>query len=99
MDTPEFAKDMLNFNRLLEGENRASTHPDDADHWFAVYADLVGFKENLLSEIKQHIRQVPDTKAELAGYDVPFLEAELGRLRSGMSYWAARRSGESNPAG
>jgi len=99
VDAPEFAKNLLNFNRLLEGENRASNYPEDAEHWHAVYSDLVGFKEKLLGEIKQHIRQAPETKVELAGYDVPFLEAELGRLRSGMTYWAARRDGESKQPG
>jgi len=82
---------MINFNRLLEGENRESTHPDDAAHWYAVYADLVGFKERLLGEVKGHIGQAPETTVELAGYDIPFLEAELGRLRSGKEFWAARR--------
>jgi hypothetical protein len=91
VETPEFAKSMLDFNRLLEGENRESAHPDDADHWYAVYADLVGFKEKLLKEVRGHIQDVPDTKLELAGHDVPFLEAELGRLRSGMAYWASRK--------
>jgi hypothetical protein len=96
MDTPDFAENLLNFNRLLEGENRHSTHPDDAEHWSSVYSDLVHFKENLLSTTKEHIKQVPETKAELAGYDVPFLEAELGRLRSGLAYWDARRNEPNN---
>ena len=93
VEPPEFAKNMINFNRLLEGENRESTHPDDAAHWYAVYADLVGFKERLLGEVKGHIGQAPETTVELAGYDIPFLEAELGRLRSGKEFWAARRDG------
>jgi hypothetical protein len=91
-ETPEFAKDLLDFNRLLEGENRQSQHPDDAEHWHAVYSDLVGFKEHLLDEVKGHVKDVPETRPELAGHDVPFLEAELGRLRSGMAYWAERRN-------
>lgn len=92
MDPPEFAGSMLDFNRLLEGENRQSMHPDDAEHWHAVYADLVSFKEHLLDETKRHIENVPESGRELCGYDVPFLEAELGRLRSGLAYWQARRN-------
>jgi hypothetical protein len=90
MEPPEFANDLLDFSRHLEGENRDSTHPDDAEHWHAVYRDLVQFKEQLLSETKDHIKEVPDTRSELGRYDVPFLEAELGRLRSGQAYWQAR---------
>jgi len=37
MEPPDFAKRILNFNRLLEGENRDSYEPDDVRHWRAVY--------------------------------------------------------------
>jgi hypothetical protein len=94
MEPPEFAANLINFNRLLEGENRQSPHRDDAEHWYAVYSDLVGFKEALLGQTKEHIRKVPESKTELAAHDVPFLEAELGRLRSGMEFWAAKRNQE-----
>lgn len=95
-EPPKFAKDMLNFNRLLEGENRQSPHADDAEHWYAVYTDLVRFKERLLGETRKHINEVPGSSSELAGYDVPFLEAELGRLRSGQAFWSARRPKQGN---
>ena len=92
MEPPEFAKNILDFDRLLEGENRQSAHPDDIEHWVAVYSDLVAFKEHLLGQTKSHIHQVPETKPELGTNDVPFLEAELGRLRSGLEFWSARRT-------
>jgi hypothetical protein len=90
---------MIDFNRLLEGENRQSTDPDDAEHWYAVYSELVSFKERLLNETKNQLQKIPEVKPELAGYDLPFLEAELGRLRSGLSYWAARRNHGGNQPG
>jgi hypothetical protein len=90
-DPPDFLKRIVDFDRLLQGENRDTTHQDDVEHWFSVYADLVNFKERLLSETKSHIHQVPATESELGTHDVPFLEAELGRLRSGLAFWAARR--------
>lgn len=99
MEPPEFATNLLDFNRLMDGENRRSTHPDDIEHWYAVYRDLVRFKEHLLAETRKHIDEVPETKPELAGHDVPFLEAELGRLRSGMAYWASRRNLSGNQSG
>ena len=88
---------MMDFDRLLEGENRQSTHADDIEHWFSVYSDLVAFKEHLLGQTKSHFHQVPETKPELAGHDVPFLEAELGRLRSGLAFWSARRTSGQQP--
>jgi hypothetical protein len=94
MEPPDFLKRIVDFDRLLEGENRQSTHRDDVEHWYAVYSDLVAFKEHLLGQTKSHIHQVPETKSELGGHDVPFLEAELGRLRSGLAFWSARRNSE-----
>ena len=92
VEPPEFARDMMDFDRLLDGENRHSNHPEDIDHWFTVYSDLVAFKEHLLGQTKSHIHQAPETKPELGAHDVPFLEAELGRLRSGLAFWSARRN-------
>lgn len=92
VDPPEFVKRIVNFDRLLQGENRQSIHRDDVEHWFTVYSDLVTFKEHLLGQTKSHIHQVPESKDELGTNDVPFLEAELGRLRAGLAFWSARRN-------
>lgn len=90
MDPPDFMKRIIDFNRLLEGENRDSYDADDVRHWRAVYTDLVHFKEELLGQTREHITQVPETKKELAGIDVPFLESEMQRLRRGLEFWKSR---------
>lgn len=84
-------KGMLDFSRLMEGENRKSTDPDDVEHWRAVYSDLVGFKKKLLEDVREHIEAVPATQKELGGNDLPFLEAEMQRLQRGLGFWDARR--------
>ena len=90
MEPPDFMKRIIDFNRLLEGENRDSYDADDVRHWRAVYTDLVAFKETLLGKTREHIEQVPETKRELAGVDLPFLEAEMQRLRRGLEFWKSR---------
>jgi hypothetical protein len=90
MEPPEFTKRLVDFSRLLEGENRENYTPDDVPHWRAVYADLVRFKEDLLGQTREHIREVPETNKELGGIDVPFLEAERERLRRGLAFWESR---------
>jgi hypothetical protein len=90
MGPPDFVKRMLDFNRLLEGENRDSNDPEDAAHWHAVYRELIAFKERLLSSTKQEIKKLPETRQELGAHDVPFLEAELNRLRRGLDFWSER---------
>jgi hypothetical protein len=90
MEPPDFMKRIIDFDRLLEGENRDNFDADDVRHWRAVYNDLVRFKEGLLGQTRQLIEQVPDTKKELAGVDIPFLEAEMKRLRRGLTFWQSR---------
>ena len=87
MEPPNFLKRIVDFARLMEGENRDNYDAADIAHWRAVYADLIRFKEGLLGETKDHIRKVPDTQKELGGVDVPFLEAEMERLRKGLDFW------------
>jgi len=93
MEPPDFTKRIIDFNRLLEGENRDIYTADDVRHWRAVYADLVRFKEDLLGQTREHIKQVPETNQELGGLDVPFLQAEMQRLRRGLAFWESARPG------
>jgi hypothetical protein len=92
MEPPDFLKRIVDFSRLMEGENRDSYDVADIAHWRAVYADLIGFKELLLGETRDHIQKVPDTKKELAGVDLPFLEAEMERLRKGLAFWESAKA-------
>jgi hypothetical protein len=87
MEPPDFLKKIVDFTRLMEGENRDNYDADDITHWRAVYTDLIRFKEQLLSQVRDHIRKVPETKKELAGVDIPALEAEMERLRKGLAFW------------
>jgi hypothetical protein len=87
MEPPNFLKRIVDFTRLMEGENRDNYDAADIAHWRAVYTDLIRFKEGLLGETKDHIRKAPDTEKELGGVDLPFLEAEMDRLRKGLAFW------------
>jgi hypothetical protein len=90
MEPPDFTHRILDFSRTMEGEDRDSNDPQDIEHWRAVYREMVRFKEGLLSQAQAEIQKVPETKPELAGNDIPFLQAELQRLRRGLAFWEAR---------
>jgi hypothetical protein len=92
MEPPDFLNKIVNFNRLMEGENRDNYDASDVAHWRAVYTDLVRFKEQLLGQTRDHVQKVPDTKKELAGVDIPFLEAEMERLRKGLAFWESAQA-------
>jgi hypothetical protein len=92
MEPPDFLKRIVDFTRLMEGENRERYDGADIAHWRAVYADLIRFKELLLGQTRDHIQKVPDTTKELAGVDLPFLEAEMERLRKGLAFWESAKA-------
>jgi hypothetical protein len=92
MEPPDFLNKIVNFKRLMEGENRDNYDASDIAHWRAVYTDLVRFKEQLLGQTRDHVQKVPDTKKELAGVDIPFLEAEMERLRKGLAFWESAQA-------
>jgi len=92
MEPPDFLKRLVNFDRLMEGENRDNYDAADIAHWRAVYTDLIRFKDELLGDTRDHIRKVPDTQKELGGVDIPFLEAEMGRLRRGLAFWESAQT-------
>jgi hypothetical protein len=95
----DFTKRIIDFNRLMDGENRDTTDADDIRLWRAVYADMIQFKERLLSQTREHIQKVPETERELGGIDIPFLEAEMQRLKRGLEFWESRRpKGEPPPS-
>ena len=86
----DFTKRIIDFNRMMDGENRASRDPADIAHWRAVYAEMVAFKEALLTQTREEIHKVPETEKELGGVDIPFLEAEMQRLKRGLEFWESR---------
>jgi hypothetical protein len=86
----DFTRRIIDFNRMMDGENRASHEPSDIAHWRAVYTELIAFKETLLAQTREQIRKVPETEKELGGLDIPFLEAEMQRLKRGLDFWQSR---------
>ena len=91
MEPLDFTRRIIDFNRLMDGENRESYDADDIRLWRAVYADMIAFKERLLSQTRDHIEKVPETNKELGGIDIPFLEAEMQRLKRGLDFWESRQ--------
>ena len=92
MEPPDFLKKIVDFSRLMEGENRDNYDASDIAHWRAVYIDLIRFKEQLLGQTREHVQEVPDTQKELVGVDIPFLEAEMERLRKGLAFWESAQA-------
>jgi DNA-binding response OmpR family regulator len=85
------AKAAVDPERLIEGENPETKHPDDARHWVAIYYELLSFKEGVLARVYQEMATMSEAaRTEVARTDQPVLEAELDRLRRRLEFWRRR---------
>ena len=71
---------------LLDGENPASTHRDDPEHWVAVYSELVESTNRILSAARE---RVAERNASEQG-DVKLLETEIAALDARSNFFASR---------
>lgn len=80
-------------NRLLEGEDPSTPHPEEARHWVAVYSELLTFKEKTISSAQRNADRMSMSEArqEAEETDLTALEAELDRLRKRLNFWERRR--------
>jgi hypothetical protein len=85
-------EDALDGDRLLQGEDPESPYLEDAQHWAAVYGELLSFKEDLLSTARQRLARMSEgtAKKEVTGTDIQILEVERDRLRRRLNFWETR---------
>jgi hypothetical protein len=77
--------------RLLAGEDPKSPYRDDAEHWSGVYAELVGFKNDLLERLSEDRRLLSEAAMAELERDENLLRVELERLKLRLSFWETRR--------
>lgn len=80
--------------QLLLGEGSAVGRADAA-HWAAVYGDLISFKENLISAMRERAQgEQPGLAVELLK-DARRLQPELERLHVHRQFWETQGRGGS----
>jgi hypothetical protein len=77
--------------RLLAGEDPNTPYRDDAVHWAGVYAELVGFKNDLLERLTEDRKLLSAAARTELERDENMLRVELERLKLRLSYWEMRR--------
>ncbi len=89
--TEQAAEDAVDEERLLEGENPASRHLDDATHWVQVYGELLAVKRDLLGTAENALADLePEARREVASTDLVVLDAEMKRFSRRLTYWRER---------
>ena len=87
------AKDAVDPDRLLEGEDPSTPHADEARHWVDVYSELLTFKERTISSVERNAAEIPEPEAreEAQQTDLSVLQAERSRLRHRLDFWLRRQ--------
>ena len=78
-------------DRLLEGENPRTLHPQDARHWLAVYREMIGFKDDILERVHGHLGQIPAAGLGDVLGDIKLIENQLQRYQRRMEFWYAKQ--------
>lgn len=83
---------MIHADRLLEGENPATTYNQDARHWIAVYRQMIAFKDQLLGRMRAQLEALsPAARQDVIDNDVSVLELQLNRYQRRIDFWYARQ--------
>jgi hypothetical protein len=77
-------------DRLLAGEDPETIRPRDAHHWITIYAELVGFKNQLLVRVSEGMEGVSSAARVDLQDDVDLVVAQLGRYERRLRFWSAR---------
>jgi DNA-binding response OmpR family regulator len=90
-EVKEIAQAAVDQERLLEGENPQTQHPEDARRWLAVYSELFAYKEGVIARTHRAVEQLaPEAAAEIERTDLPILFEERDRFRRRLHYWQQR---------
>jgi hypothetical protein len=86
------ASDAVDVERLLPGEE-PSGHPEDIEHWIAVYSELLDFKRFMLDGASARVNQMATTEArtEIESTDLRLARAEAERFTRRLAFWRSRQ--------
>lgn len=76
---------------LLEREDLATVHAEDARGLIRIYSELIEFKEELLRRALEVMNRLsPEARDEVTSRDVPGLRAQLAQYRERLEFWFGR---------
>jgi hypothetical protein len=89
-DAQEAVERMADADRLLEGEDPKTTDPAEAERWVGAYAELLGFKHDVVGQAEASAKSLPDRAKPEADVDLTVLRSEQERLRHRYEFWRKR---------
>ena len=74
----------------MAGEDPKSIRPRDAAHWMKIYAEMIGFKRQVLGRVTVGLDGVSaEARTELS-VDVELIEAQMKRYERRLRFWSDR---------
>lgn len=89
-DVQEAVERMADPDRLLDGEDPDTTDPEEAERWVAAYAELLGFKKDVVDQAETSAAGLPDPAKPEAEADLTLLRSERERLHRRYRFWQRR---------
>ena len=79
-------------DRLLEGEDPASSFAQDARHWIAVYREMILFKDRLLDRVNYELERLPQAaRSDVVDNDIGLITSQLRRYQRRLQFWYERQ--------
>jgi hypothetical protein len=83
----------------MPGEDPETIRPRDAAHWIGIYAEMIGFKRQVLERVVVGLDGVSrEARTELSE-DVDLIEAQMHRYERRLQFWSAREGVLTAPEG
>lgn len=87
----ERARETVNPDRLLPGEDLAMGTGTDARHWARIYRELIAAKDALTACISGDLEtRSPEARRELEEFDLTIIKAQQERFVRRLAYWETR---------
>jgi hypothetical protein len=74
----------------LDDEDITTTRREDARHWISIYADLIGFKLDLLDRVRDELPKLNPLAQKAASVDLEIIEEQMEGYRARLDLWYER---------
>jgi hypothetical protein len=86
------APDTDDDDRLMTGESSESRSAADCVHWIKAYRELLNFKDELLTDMDEHMKALSKpANAEIQELDVGLIEMQRKRYQRRLDFWLRRQ--------
>lgn len=81
----------LDHDYTLPGESTATDYPDDAEHWIAVYTELLKTTRQMIWNIQEMVEKEPrELQDQVERTDLRLLALQVQRFERRLALWRSK---------